>query len=117
MRVLVCGGRDYTDRRRVFEVLDGKHAETPIATIIEGGALGADRSGYAWACARNIEVETYPADWEKHGKRAGPIRNAMMLTEGKPDLVIAFPGGRGTADMVRRAQSAGIPVIFPNAAD
>ena len=111
MRVLVCGGRDYTDRWRVFDVLDGRHAETPISVVIEGGALGADRSAYVWGYERNIVVETYPADWVNHGRSAGPIRNALMLTEGKPDLVIAFPGGRGTANMVSKARAAGVPVI------
>jgi hypothetical protein len=53
----------------------------------------------------------YPADWAKHGRAASPIRNQQMLDEGRPNLVVAFPGGRGTADMVRRARSAGVEVI------
>jgi len=51
------------------------------------------------------------AKWSKHGRAAGPIRNQEMIDECKPDLVVAFPGGRGTADMVRRAKAAGIRVI------
>ena len=47
-------------------------------------------------------------DWKKYGKKAGPLRNQQMLEEGKPDLVVAFPGGNGTADMVRRAKKANI---------
>ncbi len=54
--------------------------------------------------------EVYEADWHEHGRAAGPIRNARMIAEGRPDLVIAFPGGRGTADMVSRARKAGIEV-------
>jgi hypothetical protein len=53
----------------------------------------------------------FPADWEKYGKAAGPIRNQQILVEGKPDLVVAFQGGRGTANMVSRAQQAGVPVV------
>jgi acyl-CoA synthetase (NDP forming) len=55
-------------------------------------------------------VTSFPANWKKHGKSAGPIRNQLMLDVGKPDLVIAFPGGSGTADMIRRARKAGVPV-------
>lgn len=107
MRVLVCGGRDYNDCVRV-----GLQLRMLKATqVIEGGATGADYCAAHWAAKAGIPVETYPADWKTHGKAAGPIRNQQMIDEGKPDVVIAFPGGRGTADMVRRAQSAGIPVI------
>lgn len=61
-----------------------------------------------------MNVEKYPADWEKYGKVAGPIRNQQMLDEGKPDVVYAFTddlsNSRGTADMCRRANKAGVPV-------
>ena len=53
----------------------------------------------------------FPAEWKKHGKAAGPIRNRKMLQDGKPDLVLAFPGGRGTANMVELATDAGIRVM------
>lgn len=78
--------------------------------VIHGGARGADtHAGWA-ATAVDIPVAVYPADWATHGRRAGPIRNAQMLAEGRPDAVLAFPGGRGTADMVRQARAAGVPV-------
>lgn len=106
MRVLVCGGRDYDNVARAEEVLDA----LDIDVIIEGGARGADNLGYQYAYRHDILVETFPARWDRHGKAAGPLRNQRMLDEGKPDLVVAFPGGRGTADMVRRAKKAGVPV-------
>lgn len=105
-RVLVCGGRDYTDLNRVWDVLD----EIKPSHVIEGGARGADDLASRWAFSREVPCDTYPANWEAHGPAAGPIRNQYMLIDGKPDLVVAFPGGRGTADMVRRARKAGIPV-------
>ena len=113
MRVLVCGGRNYDDSRRVYAVLDKLHAEAGIDCIIEGGARGADALARSWAehpygCGN---IETYEADWDHHGKFAGPMRNSRMLDEGRPDLVISFPGGRGTADMVRKARKAGVEVI------
>jgi len=115
MRVLVCGGRDYKDARLVFETLQALHRKTPITTVIEGGAYGADSYAREWADTSidQVIVEEYKADWSL-GKKAGPIRNQRMLDEGKPDLVLAFPGGRGTADMVARAKKAGVKVIETN---
>jgi hypothetical protein len=110
-RVLVCGGRDFSDKALAFRVLDGLHARQPITALIEGGARGADTIGREWAIQyRSIVVRTFPADWATHGRAAGPIRNQQMLDEGRPDLVVAFPGGKGTADMVRRAKEAGVPI-------
>jgi len=63
-----------------------------------------------WARARMIQVRCYNADWQRHGRGAGPIRNQAMLDDGKPHLVIAFPGGRGTVDMIRRAKAAAVAV-------
>lgn len=111
MKVLVCGGRAYEDRDRVFAVLDKLHAEAGVVSIIEGGARGADAYGKEWAFRRGVDCETFKADWENQGSFAGPMRNKRMLAEGQPDLVIAFPGGRGTADMVRKARKAGITVV------
>jgi predicted Rossmann-fold nucleotide-binding protein len=108
MRVLVCGGRDYQNKARAFLTLDCLRRQG--LTIICGAANGADRLAADWAFYRGVSLDLYPAEWRKHGKSAGPIRNQKMIDEGKPDLVIAFPGGRGTADMVRRAQDAGIEV-------
>ena len=56
----------------------------------------------------------YVADWATHGKKAGPLRNQRMIDEGHPDLVIAFPGGKGTDDMTRRALAAGVATIRMN---
>jgi predicted Rossmann-fold nucleotide-binding protein len=111
MRVLVCGGRDYSDQARVNAVLDKLHAEAGIDFIIQGGARGADRHAATWALLNRIAGQVFEADWENQGSFAGPARNKRMLEEGKPDLVIAFPGGRGTADMVRKARKAGVQVV------
>jgi hypothetical protein len=110
-RVLVCGGRDYADRRHVYDVLDVAHEANPIVLLIAGGANGADALAVDWAGKASVKTQVFPADWEKHGRSAGPLRNQQMLDEGKPHMVIAFPGGRGTADMVKRADAAGVPVV------
>lgn len=114
MRVLVCGGRDYLDYKHLgatlFNILDigftGKRH-----TIIQGEAKGADFLSKVFAYEYELKVESFPANWKKYGKAAGGIRNQQMLDEGKPDLVVAFPGGTGTADMVRRAKKVGVEVI------
>jgi hypothetical protein len=110
LRVLVCGGRDYGDHEALFAALDAIHASIPIEVIIHGGAPGADYLASFWAAARAVNERRFPADWPRFGRAAGPIRNAHMLREARPDLVVAAPGGRGTADMVRQAGDAGVPV-------
>ena len=112
MRVLVCGGRDFADFAMACRTLDELHAETPISVVIHGAARGADTMAESWARSRGVAYERYPADWDRDGRAAGPIRNRRMLVEGKPDLVVAFPGGRGTANMVEQAAKAGVRVHF-----
>jgi hypothetical protein len=109
MRVLVCGGREFDDYALVANTLSSL-AVRPIV-IIHGGARGADALAAIWAKARHVAVEEYPADWRTHGHAAGPLRNRKMLEEGRPDVVVAFPGGKGTRDMVRQARAAGVQVI------
>lgn len=112
MRVLVCGGRTYSDDTRLFSVLDKLNdAASGVDVLVEGGANGADHMAWAWSVLRGVPSERFEADWENQGTFAGPMRNARMLAEGKPDLVVAFPGGRGTADMVKKARRAGVEVI------
>lgn len=113
MRILVCGGRDYNDANGVYNALDRLHAKKRITCVIQGGASGADMLAWGWAKAYGVPVEEYKAEWEKYGKRAGPLRNKRMLDEGKPDGVVAFPGGRGTADMVAQAEVIGLKVWKP----
>ena len=115
MRVLVCGSRDWADRDAIWCVLNGILRDNADVVVIQGGARGADYLALRWAYVNHQPNETHPADWSKHDRAAGPIRNQQMLDEGKPDLVWAFttkPLGqsKGTADMVSRAVAAGIPV-------
>ena len=102
-KVLVTGGRDFFDRELLNAVLDNMHNDVPIDTIINGGARGADSLSTAWARQRGVGIEIYNAEWDKHGKAAGVIRNTKMLDKAQPTDVVAFPGGRGTWDMVNKA--------------
>ncbi len=108
---IVCGGRDYSDGERLDDELDLLHAEYEFELIVHGGARGADTLARNWAYQRGVKCRCYRADWECYGRSAGHIRNQQMLDSEKPDLVIAFSGGRGTADMVRRARAEGVLVV------
>jgi hypothetical protein len=110
MRILVCGGREYNAYWVLKEELGKLSLRHKITEIIEGGAKGADALAREWAHRCGIKNTTFTADWLGEGPKAGPLRNQRMLDEGKPDLVVAFPGGKGTADMVKRARKAGVPV-------
>jgi len=106
VRVLVCGGRGYRDSKTAWSVLGSMDVEL----VIHGGASGADAIAGEWARFAGVPCLVFPASWLFYGKRAGPVRNAWMLKYGRPDLVLAFPGGPGTENMIQQAKAAGIPV-------
>ena len=120
--VLVCGSHTYSDKEHIHSVLDGLSGPPigdvanptwmprPDLVIINGAAKHVDQESTNWAIENFVTVRDYPANWDKHGKRAGPIRNQQMLDEEPVDLVIAFPGGPGTRNMVSKARSSGIAV-------
>jgi predicted Rossmann-fold nucleotide-binding protein len=112
LTVLVCGGRLYSNVTKVGQEMRRIERERgEITLVIHGGAQGADSLAKFWAQAHHKRQWEFRAQWKKYGMRAGPLRNQKMLDEGRPDLVVAFPGGRGTADMVARARKAGVEVI------
>jgi len=113
MRILVCGGREYLDADVLVRTLDAIYQgpRGPIESVIHGGARGADTMAGDWAMLRGISCTVYEANWELEGRAAGPIRNKRMLDEGVPDLIVAFPGGRGTANMIHQATERGFEVL------
>jgi len=112
MIVLVCGGRDYRDVARVKDVLDRVNDLKPITKIVAGGATGADTAGVLWAMEQNVDKQEYFPDYKKyHPKKAPFMRNTEMLIKEQIDLVVAFPGNNGTADMVTKAEKRDIFVI------
>ena len=110
--VLVCGDRNWRNPEPIqHELLALKRAGA--AVLVHGAARGADSLAADIGARLGFVVRAFPADWKSFGRAAGPIRNARMLAEGHPDLVLAFHDNiaqsRGTADMVRRARNAGVP--------
>ena len=109
--LLGCGGRDYNDAEYVTRQLDALHKVHNFSKVVHGGARGADTLVKNWAIMRGIPCTEYPAFWGVYGRSAGYRRNSQMLGEGNPDLVVAFPGGPGTANMVKLSLQANKEVI------
>lgn len=126
--MLVCGGRDWDDTKRLWSALTKLAEQWPKHTaIIHGGARGVDSIAGAWARHRRFPEQVFKAAWDdldapgaiikthsdgrRYNANAGAARNQRMLDESAPDLVVAFPGGTGTADMVKRAEAAGVRVL------
>lgn len=107
-RVLVFGGRDYADRACVWFDLDRLLAKSGAVVIITGAASGADTLAWEWAVDRDQFWVLHPADWDAHGRSAGPKRNAAMLAQWQPHRYVAFAGGNGTRDMDSRCLKAGV---------
>lgn len=110
-RLLVCGGREFADRRALVAAMNAAVGSHRDVLVIHGGARGADRLAGLIAASVGIPCEVYEAEWDRYGRSAGHRRNQRMLVEGKPDLVLAAPGGIGTANMVRIAREAGVAVV------
>lgn len=108
MRILVCGGRNYDDAQKVATILDVLEP----TVVISGGCTGADALASTWATKHKIPVIVELANFKLYGKAAGPIRNQRMLDDHNPELVVAFPGGHGTADMVARARKEKVQVMI-----
>lgn len=114
MRVLICGSREWADGGAIYQKLAQLHDGKNVVIVIEGECRGADVLGRQAAEQLRIPVLAFPAEWKKYGRSAGPIRNAQMLREGKPAVVLAFHDdlahSAGTKDMVERAKKAGLKV-------
>lgn len=111
MIVLITGGREYRNQREMFAVLDKLHAERNFTFLVHGDARGADQMSHRWAKKRGVQPVAMEALWDTDGDSAGTKRNARMIAFAKPDLCVAFSGGRGTANCMRLAREAGVELI------
>lgn len=126
MILVVTGGRDFADRTRLHAALDALHAGEPLDHLVLGDASGADTLAYDWVRHRHsmsfpmgcgIRCTRHFANWRDFGKAAGPERNGRMIAQavslassGAKAIVLACPGGRGTADCVAKARAANLTV-------
>lgn len=114
-RILVTGSRDWEDQQAVCRALADTVRPLPAdreIVIVHGACpTGADHMAHEWACGFGAVIEAHPANWVKHGRKAGPIRNALMVAAGA-DICLAFikDRSRGASYTARLADSAEIPV-------
>jgi hypothetical protein len=101
MKLIVAGGRDYFLTEKDWNDLTALCVEHRVDEIITGGCSGVDRDAEEFAGKMGIRHICFPAEWNKYGRSAGPIRNAEMALHG--DAVALFPGGRGTESMHKEA--------------
>lgn len=120
MIVLVTGGREYRNERLMWRVLDSLHNEHVFTYLVHGDAPGADQMAHRWAKQNGIQPVAMEALWKIEGDSAGPRRNGRMLAFTRPNMVVAFPGGTGTTDMIKKtlaARSAGKDITFIDVED
>ena len=112
MKAIITGGRNVHMSRDQLETLNEVHARWEFSEVVVGDASGIDREGALWARAQRIPVKIFAADWRAYGRAAGPKRNKAMLDYAGTDAIcFVFFGGRGTANMRRQAERAGLPII------
>jgi hypothetical protein len=111
MRLLLAGGRHLDDVGVIRRALDRAHAMGPVEVLIHGGAGALGVAAEGWAREMRLHVVRYPANWREFGKRAESLRDAFMLVDSRPDVLLALPGGADTRALVLRALAAGLPVI------
>lgn len=110
MKLIIAGGRNYAFTNFDFARLDVILNRDGVDEVVSGACpTGADAHGEYWATTMEIPIRRFPADWKKHGKAAGPIRNAEMAAYA--DALAVFPGGRGTDSMVREATARGLKIF------
>ena len=113
VKVVVCGGRDFTDYDFLKKKLDSfrlwlqENHDEDVGLIIDGKAAGADTLANDYAKERGVLWARYAADWKSYGKSAGMMRNRIMLDQ-EPDYVVGFFGGVGTAGMIAISKAAGV---------
>lgn len=114
MKVIIAGGRNFVAHKDHLIWLEEIHGKHHMSEVVNGAAPGADTEGATWARYMNIPVRNFPADWNKHGRAAGPIRNRQMaqyLKDNGGGLVVLFPGGVGTDSMRTIAREFGLKTI------
>lgn len=114
MRILITGSRNWADEKVIEEAISTYTLGRLIkkVVVVHGDCpTGADAMADKIAKQMGFRVEVYPADWNKHGRAAGPIRNQQMVDLGA-DICLAFvnPESRGTKHCMQRAKAGGIEV-------
>lgn len=111
MIVIIAGSRQFNDPALIDQAVAASGLK--ITEVIHGAAEGIDTLAAAWAQRHQIPVRAFPANWAKHGRAAGPLRNTIMLAAGAGALLAVWDGvSRGTKDIIRKAHTAGLPTFI-----
>lgn len=110
MKIIIAGGRDYLPNEEEKETVKNILKENQVTGIVSGCATGVDTWAIDLGSELELSIDLFPADWKQHGRSAGPIRNGLMAQYA--DMLIAFPGGRGTDNMIKQATEKGLKVVF-----
>lgn len=110
MRLIICGGRHFRDMALVERELTRIHAANPIDVLVHGGSAGIGMPAEAWGNEHDVHIVRYPP-CRCSGRSSDARRDMFMLSDGRPDAILAFPGGRRTKALVQMAEAQGIPVI------
>jgi hypothetical protein len=108
MKLIIAGGRDYQLTEADYARLD--FLLESVTEVVSGNCrTGADQGGIKWANKNNIPVKKFTAQWERHGRKAGPLRNREMAEYA--DALVVFPGGKGTYSMLAEAKAADLLIL------
>lgn len=108
MKVIIAGSRDIADHWSIIEAVGA--TDWIIAEVVSGTARGVDQLGEQWAAKQNIPVKHFPADWDKHGKGAGYIRNAQMADYADALIAIWDGKSKGTLNMINEMAKRNRPI-------
>lgn len=108
MRVIIAGSRNGNDYSALLAAI--QESKFDITTVVSGCARGVDTMGEHYAETMGIPVVRYPAQWDVHGKAAGPRRNRQMAENAEALIALLYPGSRGTLNMIETAKKLGLQV-------
>ena len=124
-KVLVTGSREWHDWKAIYSTLDRLRRRALLLhghplVVIHGEARGADLIAKAYATEHSVVERGYPAQWDRYGKKAGAVRNRLMLDHEQPALVVGFlmvgdferMRRSGTRDCLLAADERRVPVLL-----
>lgn len=111
MKTIIAGSRDIENYMLVKQAIALSGFKDQITEVVSGGARGIDRLGERYAKEEGIACAVFPADWDKWGKAAGPIRNSEMADYADALIAIWDGDSRGTKHMIDTARKKGLKVF------
>jgi hypothetical protein len=110
VKTIIAGSRNFTDPTLVEMAVELARNHIQVTEVVSGQCEGIDRLGEIWATTHDIPCSYFPADWDKHGKAAGPIRNSEMVNYADALIAVWDGRSRGTMDVIKKARTKGLKV-------